>query len=432
MTSESYNQIPYESLALKQTHPQHLHTLGTLYGIQPQPVTKAKVLELGCASGGNLIPMAYHCPTTQFIGIDFSAKQIDMGNQQVKDLTLSNLTLRHQSILEFNDQEKFDYIICHGLYSWVEKSVRDKILKICHDNLSKNGIAYVSYNTFPGWHIGNTVREMMLLYTKNIHGSLAKAQAARSFLSNLLLELNNENTSYAALLSDEIKLILEHSDSQIIHEHLSDINNPLYLYQFMDQAHRYQLCFLADAYLSNMVNPPFLPMEEPHETHMIKLCQQFDFIKNRRFRCTLLCHQNLPIHYMMDEKDFQQPYLHSSFYLEDDPLKVSAKPIACPLARYQAQVQDQVTNHRHENIRLTPVAEVLLPYLDGCNDIAALVSLIEFYINDGTLVILNKHHQIIQNENERINQIKAICQDTLTLLSKQALLVTEPSICINH
>ena len=62
----------------------------------------------------------------------------------------------------------FDYIIVHGIWSWVPDVVKDKILNICSRNLSDRGIAYVSYNTYPGWKRLEQLRDIML-YSENMH-----------------------------------------------------------------------------------------------------------------------------------------------------------------------------------------------------------------------------------------------------------------------
>ena len=69
----SYDEVPYESFPFPQTHPDHLATLGRLFAIQPPPLERCRVLELGCASGGNLIPMAVAMPQAEFFGVDLSA-----------------------------------------------------------------------------------------------------------------------------------------------------------------------------------------------------------------------------------------------------------------------------------------------------------------------------------------------------------------------
>jgi cyclopropane fatty-acyl-phospholipid synthase-like methyltransferase len=160
--NNAYDAVAYISKPFPQTHPDNLATLATLFGLQPPPLDNCRVLELGCASGGNLIPMAVSLPGSTCVGIDLSANQIADGQKTLAALGLKNVQLKHLSILDIDESfGEFDYIICHGVYSWVPEDVQDKILSICAANLARDGVAYVSYNTFPGWHMRGMIRDMM-------------------------------------------------------------------------------------------------------------------------------------------------------------------------------------------------------------------------------------------------------------------------------
>ena len=74
-----YAEIPYDSLPIHDTHPERLDALGYLFGLSPADPAGCRVLELGCASGGNLVPMAYYLSQSQFLGIDLYANQIADG-----------------------------------------------------------------------------------------------------------------------------------------------------------------------------------------------------------------------------------------------------------------------------------------------------------------------------------------------------------------
>ena len=125
-----------------------------MFGLQPPPIATARVLELGCASGGNLIPMAFNLPDGEFVGIDLSRTHVDAALSTMRALGMRNIRIAHGSILDIDESwGLFDYIICHGVFSWVEPQVQDAILRIAADNLVENGIAYISYNTYPGWHM---------------------------------------------------------------------------------------------------------------------------------------------------------------------------------------------------------------------------------------------------------------------------------------
>src|SRR5438552_2574341 len=135
--TNSYDEVPYESHPYLQTHPSRLAVIATLFGLDPPPVERCRVLELGAAAGGNLIPMAEALPNSEFLGLDLSARQTADGELMVRKLGLANLTLRHASITDVDESYgKFDYLICHGVFSWVPTAVREKILDICAKNLT--------------------------------------------------------------------------------------------------------------------------------------------------------------------------------------------------------------------------------------------------------------------------------------------------------
>src|SRR5690349_9400177 len=82
--ASTYDQVPYSVSAFPQTRPDRLATIATLFGMSPRDPNQCRVLELGCASGGNLIPMALASPRSQFVGVDLSVRQITDGKAVVE------------------------------------------------------------------------------------------------------------------------------------------------------------------------------------------------------------------------------------------------------------------------------------------------------------------------------------------------------------
>ena len=102
---------------------------------------------------------------------------------------------------------KFDYIICHGVFSWVPEEVQDKILEISRDLLSENGIAYISYNTYPGWHMREMVREMMLFHVKTIRDPRERVREAMTMLEMLVKASGTTESTYSQVLKEEVELL---------------------------------------------------------------------------------------------------------------------------------------------------------------------------------------------------------------------------------
>src|SRR5687768_10414730 len=177
-----YNQMPYPSAIYPQTHPDRLATIGTLFGLSPARVEKCRVLELGCGDGTNLVAMAATLPGSRFVGIDLATEPIGRGNQMAQAVGLRNVDLQARDILERKLDGEFDFIIAHGLYSWVPAVVRDRILEICRDHLAPQGMAFVSYNAYPGNHLRDVARGMMQYHARNFSNPLQQIRQARGLL----------------------------------------------------------------------------------------------------------------------------------------------------------------------------------------------------------------------------------------------------------
>ena len=134
MSRESYEAAPYPPAPFVESHPSNLQTIATVLGLDPPAIETARVLELGCATGGNIVPMAAALPGATFVGIDYSPRQIEEARGFANAVGASNLRLELRSILDIDrDFGTFDYIIAHGVFSWVPPDVQDKILRICRE-----------------------------------------------------------------------------------------------------------------------------------------------------------------------------------------------------------------------------------------------------------------------------------------------------------
>jgi len=292
----AYDEFPYESYSFPLTHPARLATIATLFGMQPVPAASARVLELGCAAGGNLIPMALSMPGATFTGYDLSGVQVQQARDTIQALGLRNITVEQRNILDVGSgPDKFDYLVCHGVFSWVPENVQEKILSICRETLTENGVALVSYNTYPGWHMRESIRGMMRYHARQFDDPKVQVTQSRALLDFLVKSVNSEKNPYGMYLAGELSLLSSTADSYIAHEHLEHWNAPTYFHQFVERVARYDLQYLGEAEFSTMVVKNFAaPVAETLSKgirDVIRMEQYMDFIRNRTFRSTLLCHR---------------------------------------------------------------------------------------------------------------------------------------------
>lgn len=291
--ADAYNKKPYDSNAFSYTSPAHLRAAAYLYGIDAPPVAKARVLELGSAAGGNLLPFACLYPESESVGVDLSSVQIEQGKELVSRIGLKNLTLHTMSITDITPEfGTFDYIIVHGVFSWVPPEVRDAILRVCKENLSENGVAYISYNCYPGWKSGEIVRDAMLFHS-HFAPEEDKVSSAKAMLTLLSDGLATSNPLRPSLLG-AVNQLRKHNDYYIAHEYLEAFNNPCYFVEFADAASQAGLTHAGDseprlemgANFGNNVqlNHSLIAMGQ----NRIMRQQYLDFAVGRNFRKSML------------------------------------------------------------------------------------------------------------------------------------------------
>ena len=405
MPENPYDQLAYRTFPRRQTHPDRLASLATLFGMSPAPVTACRVLEIGCGDGANLIPLAFHLPASRFTGIDLAAAPIAAAQQTARALALANIEFRAQDLCDLSAADgEFDYIFAHGLYSWLPAPVRDRLLAVCRERLAPHGVAFVSYNTYPGRYPRQMIREILLQHLRGIEAPAARLAAARAFLP----ELDHP----------EAKAMLELGDDSLFHDDLAPVNDPVWFHEFAAHAARHGLQYLGEADSHKTFHPT------PASPDILAREQHVDFLKLRRFRQTLLCRAELSLDRhispaRMDEFLFSEnlrgrkveegepelqavvralqdtsplpaafedllPYAgtvetlreilfamltagFANLHVYEFPCQetVTARPCASLLVRHQAARGGNVTNACHLPVELDPIGRSLALLLDG-------------------------------------------------------------------
>jgi SAM-dependent methyltransferase len=413
VSHNAYDQVAYRTFPRRQTHPNRLAAVATLFAMKPAPVAHCRVLEIGCGTGGNVIPLAYYLPSSRFTAIDLAPRPVAEAREAAAALRLGNLDLRVADLCGLGAADgEFDYIFAHGVYSWTPADVRDRLLAVCGERLAANGVAFVSYNVYPGRYPRQMLREILLRHTRGMVKPAARIAAARKLLAQL------PHTEAAALL--------EQSDDILFHDDLAPVNHPVWFDEFAAHARSHSLQYLGEADPHEMFDPREIPRQGVLERE-----QYLDFLKLRRFRQTLLCRADVKLTRAVDARRMDQflfsenphghripggdaaveavaqalkdtsplpagfaeliPYAGSrealreilfglmaagcvDLHVYDFPCEesVSARPRASRLARYQAARGGNVTNACHIPVELDEVARQLVLLLDGTRTHPAL------------------------------------------------------------
>lgn len=295
---DSYDNFLYVSKAFPNTNINSLLAKSKIYGLNPASLKGTRVLELGSSCGGNIIPQALYYPEATFTGIDLSPVQVQHGNDLIQSMGLTNVTLLEKNIMDIDDDfGTFDYILVHGIWSWVPDVVKDKILSICNRNLSDRGIAYISYNTYPGWKRLEQLRDIMLYSEKHAPNDSLKDRTV--YTKNVLkliaetMKMDERSRVQSDYKINNINRVIESNDYYVGHEYLEPFNDPVYVSQFVERAEHLGCTYVGDESLQRS----FITWLDDAVVENIKALSQgnhvdkeqyYDYVYDTQFRMALL------------------------------------------------------------------------------------------------------------------------------------------------
>jgi len=229
-----YDELPYCDYPIAQTAPEALAMVSLFHGGPRLEARACRVLELGCAGGANLLPMAWYRPGCRFVGVDNSAVQVERARAARDALGLENVTFMHG---DFDGARReldgpFDLVIAHGVFSWVEDGTRDTLLATANALLTDAGLLYLNYNALPGWNVRGMVRDFLLAQTAAVEGLAARAEHCRALAAAVIEPLGQGDHPYTQLLEREFRMVLEHEPAYVAHEYLAPVNRPYWQSEF--------------------------------------------------------------------------------------------------------------------------------------------------------------------------------------------------------
>ena len=371
MQQTIYKELGYKSYPFPFTTPAYLEAYGTLVGLKPPAAKTARVLELGATYGGNIISQAAHNPEATFVGIELSQDQVEKGNKIIGDAKLDNVSLVQGDILNFDESMgTFDYIIAHGFYSWISDEMKDKLLDIISNHLADNGIAYVSYNTYPGWHTMEEVRQLMLFANRGHDESTHKEKVLRgktvgSLVGAQILNYDNLKERNSKFLG-ALRSVMQKDDYYVGHDHLEPHNDPCYLYQFNDHLKANNLAYVGDADLTLSMVRTYDEsiadkLEQLAPNSQADQEQYLDFMLDTTFRKSIICKASAA-------KDIS--------YAVSNPAEVNTIPVRTAINNFTFQILfDEEALEMFENTLVKDTFQALIKDGGTFNMIEALAIL---------------------------------------------------------
>ena len=379
---EIYADLGYLSQPFPYASAPFLESYARLLGLSPAPANTARILEIGSSYGGNLISQALFYPQATFTGIEIAPTQVSVGKTYIDQLSITNLELLEGDVNESHHHlGTYDYIIAHGFYSWVDDETKDNFLRLCKEHLAENGILYMSYNTYPGWHKMDSVRALLEFANKDIdtlnhREKVRHGKTVASKLGALMLEYDTVKAQQGPFLQS-LRQTLQKQDCYVGHDHLEPVNTPVYFHQCMDHMAEHGFTYLCDCDL-NLSFPDVY--DETLRTKLQELAphdplareQYIDFMLNTAFRKSLFTHK------------------------EATPKRITETSVTD--AGFQHSLEQFLFTLRIPSEHLEPIFEDLAKRMDS-SATKALVDLFQqegphFYLKHNTLVTYTGEHTI--------------------------------------
>jgi len=287
----AYDIVPYVGAADPAADIRRLESTASLFGMTPAPPPVARVLELGCGTGANLLPLAIEYPHALIVGCDLARGAIASARATADALAIGNVDFRHASLADVDEGwGEFDYILCQDVFSWVAPELRRRILVILSRNLAPQGVGFVSHDALPGWHLHEVAREMMRYHTRDLAEQQAMIDQARALLS-LAAEIQDQRSgTYAALIRDEYCLLSTIPDAELYHLLTEPHHRSFYFHDFIDELQGATLQWITDA--GPGMCESWLPESAQtllRQAPTLERQQYVDHLANCTFRRALVC-----------------------------------------------------------------------------------------------------------------------------------------------
>jgi SAM-dependent methyltransferase len=185
---EYVRDVPYPRRFTPQIAPQQLRLVAAMNGIATPPEDDFDYCELGCGNGDTLALLAAANPDARFVGVDFNQEHVACARSLASRAGLENVRVLPASFEGLRDEElpDFDFIVAHGVLSWVGPTTWDAVLAFARTKLKAGGLLYVSYNALPGWAAIEPLRRLMVEHTEKLGGSsLDRAREGLAFAQRL-------------------------------------------------------------------------------------------------------------------------------------------------------------------------------------------------------------------------------------------------------
>ncbi len=252
----AYDEVRYDTGSQESTRPARMQAMAALHGFRAASPSRCRMLELGGGSGLNVLPLAAAYPDSEFVVVDLAASAIATGKRIAAEAGITNVTLRQGDLAEPLDLGAFDYVVAHGVYSWIPDFVRSHLFDAARRHLTPNGVFYLSYNAQPGWQVMGVLRDLMEFHVRGETDTATRVNRAMDLVERIAaLETTTEGfaaalkvtaTSFLRVVSQS-KKPGDRFNHFVFHDVLAETNDAFYVRDVAERAERHGLAWFSGA-----------------------------------------------------------------------------------------------------------------------------------------------------------------------------------------
>jgi methyltransferase-like protein len=264
--------------------------------MQPAPVDRCRVLEIGCGPGVNILPMAERHPDSTFVGVDRRPNALAAARHFAAQAALPNVAFHDWKPGQTcNELGAFDYVICHDVYSRLALAEQDALLELCRARLGPQGVLYLSYRAQPGWIVPGVVRDLAQRLSAGADSASQSMQQSRRALEFLSQSQSADTSPWGRMLKREAALAMSLPEATFAHEYSSGESHPRLFVELASRAAAHRLQYLGDADIPSTFAAAFEPAVQQKLAQAardtVSLEQYMDLLRNRSVHHSLFCHQ---------------------------------------------------------------------------------------------------------------------------------------------
>lgn len=376
---ERYDETPYRDQGFPKFDLRRLLGMARLFGLGPDPSTREdlRVLDLGCASGRHIREQAQRYAGASFTGVDFSERELQAGQQAIREAGLDNCELVCGDLRTIElDHGAYDLVVSHGIFSWVPDDVKGSILRLACEALKPGGIVAIAYVTYPGWKQREAFRELLSFQVRDVTDPDERLRQAALLLRLLHSGFaSHPENPEAQSLQRLVEAMQRSSRNAFLHDELGREHDPCYFIQFVEWARECGLQYVAESSLETMALD-HLPAESKAllaqlSPDFIETQQIIDFLVNRSGRSSLLCRKDAKPSRSLSAEKLGELFFGSELIpTEEVDLETDAPSIYKTFQERTITVSDKALKRVLANLaEAFPMSLPLDAAIDGCTRI---------------------------------------------------------------